>query len=84
MGVASCFLISILVYVKEVKVPNPRIVFHLLVRSAASDPTERERSRNRNIFIASPTPLGSSVWKARAITITATEWGVRGGQNQSS
>ena len=63
----------------------PRIASYSLVSSAVYDPAKGERSGNRNIFIAPLTPSGSLVWKARAINITNTAWGMRGeGKRRSS
>ena len=65
--------------------PPPRIASYSLVSSAVYDPAKGERSGNRNIFIAPLTPSGSLVWKARAINITNTAWGMRGeGKRRSS
>ena len=82
MGENFCFPISRLVSTKEVKVPPPKIASHFCMRSAASEPTYGERLVNKNIFRASPTLYGSSVWKASAITMTATAWGIRGGRKR--
>ena len=73
-----CFPIRRLVSTKEVEVPPPKIASHFRVRSSASDPAEGERSGNKNIFRASPTRSGSSVWKVSAITMIMTVWGICG------
>ena len=82
MGATFCFPISRLVSTKEVKVPFPKISSHFRISIAAYNPAEGERSGNKNIFRASPTPSGSSVWKVSAITMTAAAWGIHGGRNR--
>ena len=78
----NLFPIRRLVSVKEVRVPTPNIASHSQVRSAASNPAKGERSGNKKILRASPTPSGSLVLKVSAITMTATEWGMRGGRKR--
>ena len=51
MGLTFYLPISRLLYVKEFKVIPPRIAYHFLVSSAASDPSEGERYGNRKMFI---------------------------------
>ena len=80
MGETFCFPISRILSAKEVKVLPPKVVSHFPVRSAASDPTKGERSGNKNIFRASYTLSGSFVWKASAITMTATAWEICSGR----
>ena len=80
MGETFLFPIRRLVSAKKVKVPPPKIVSHFRVRSAASDPDKGERSGNKSIFRASPTPYGSLVWKVSTITMTAAAWGIHGGR----
>ena len=60
--------------------PPPNIASHFCVRSVASHPAKGERSGNKSIFRASPTPSGSSVWKVSTTTMTVSAWGIHGGQ----
>ena len=78
--VTFCFPISRIVSEKEVSVPPPKIAPRFLVSGAASEPAEGGGAggKRKNLSL-SPTPSGSLVWKTRAITITATAWGMRGG-----
>ena len=64
--------ISRLVYTKEFKVPPPNIAPNFLVSRADSEPTKGESLGKTKFLSASPTPSGSLVWKANAMTITIT------------
>ena len=84
MGETFCLPISRLVLAKEVKAPPPSITSHFLVSRADSDPSEVQRSGNRNMFIVSSAPLGSLVWKASTVFITTTEWGMQVGAEREA